>query len=66
MLITECLDSIVTKLQKNQMDDDDLKDIRNQINNNQAREYLIKNGLLCKEVSGDVLIVVPKLSTTDP
>jgi len=47
------------------MDDDDFKDIRNQIDNNQAREYLIKNGILCKEVSGDVLIVVPKLMQYD-
>ena len=60
MLITECPDGIIAKLQKNQLEDDELAHIKNQINSNQAKGYLIKNGLLCKEVNEDVLIV-PKL-----
>lgn len=61
MLITECHDSILAKLRRNQADDADLTSIREQVKKNPTQEYVIEDGLLCKKVNGTTLIVVPKL-----
>jgi len=61
MLITECPEGIIAKLYKNQVKDDELATLKKRIDDNQADGYLIKNGLIYKEVNGDALIVVPKL-----
>jgi len=52
MLVTECPEGIIAKLYKNQVKDDELATLRKQIDD-QAEGYLIKNGLICKEVNGD-------------
>jgi len=39
------------------MEDDELETIKNQIDNNQAKEYLIKKEHLCKKINGKTLIV---------
>jgi len=39
------------------MEDDELETIKNQIDNNQAKEYLIKNEHLYKKINGKTLIV---------
>lgn len=61
MLITECQDSILARLQKSQAEDEELTHIRNQAMDNQAEGYVMKNGLLYKELNGDTLIVAPTL-----
>jgi len=61
ILITECPEGIIAKLYKNQVKDDELATLKKRIDDNQADGYLIKNGLIYKEVNGDALIVVPKL-----
>lgn len=60
MLITECQEGIIARLQRNQAENEELSDIRDQAINNQAEGYVIKNRLLHKELNGDTLIV-PKL-----
>jgi len=39
----------------------EISNIRKQVNENQNQEYVVKNGLLCRKLNGDALIVVPKL-----
>lgn len=64
MLVEECEDSILARLRRNQLKDDELKNITKQVEENQADGFVIVNGLLCKEVNGDTLIVIPKLMQT--
>lgn len=61
MLVEECEDSILARLRRNQLEDEELKEIKKQVEENQADGFVIINGLLCKEVNGDTPIVVPKL-----
>jgi len=57
----ESQEGIIARLQRNQAEDEELSDIWDRAINNQAKGYVIKNGLLHKELNGDTLIVVPKL-----
>jgi len=50
MLVTECPEGIIAKLYKSQLKDDELATLRKQIDDNQTEGYLIKNGLIYKEV----------------
>ncbi|KMQ88847.1 retrotransposable element tf2 protein type 2 [Lasius niger] len=61
MLITESQEGILARLQKNQADDEELSSIRDRAMNNLAEGFVIKNGLLHKELNGDTLIVIPRL-----
>lgn len=61
MVIEECERSIQAKLKRNQLADEELKKIKEQIAKKQTKEYIIVNGLICKEIDGETPVVVPKL-----
>lgn len=64
MLIEECQDSVWAKLRQNQSRDEELENIKKQIEEKRADEYTIVNRLICKEVDGETSIVVPKSMQT--
>lgn len=64
MIIRECEDSILARLRRNQLEDKELRNIRKQVEEQKTDEFVIVNGLLCKENNGDTPIVVPKLMQT--
>lgn len=65
MIITECPDSILARLRKNQMNDSELKDVIEQTKKKSSEEYIITNGLLYKNMNGNALLVVPKMMQHD-
>lgn len=61
MIIRECESSIAEKIRRCQDVDQDLKKLKEQVNQNEIKGYCVSNGLLLKIVNGEELIVVPKL-----
>jgi len=61
MLLTEFPSSIIAKLHRNQIDNEERITVRNKVDKRQSEKYLIQDGLLCKRKNGEILIVVPKL-----
>lgn len=58
MIVTECEYSILAKLRRKQEDDMEIINIRERVMKDPNEEYVIKNGLLYRKLSGDALIVV--------
>lgn len=61
MIITEDDDSILAKLRKQQENDLEIANLREQVERGRTEEYTLKNKLLCKNLNGETLIVVPEL-----
>ncbi|XP_029178223.1 uncharacterized protein K02A2.6-like [Nylanderia fulva] len=61
MIIEECEDSMLARLRHNQLEDEELKSIRKQVEKQKTDEFVMINGLLCKKNDDDTPIVVPKL-----
>lgn len=61
LLMNECKDSIMSRLICAQKSDKELCKIVDDAEHNKVTGYTLRNGLLCREVNGDILIVVPKL-----
>ena len=60
MLIDESNEALISRLKKAQNEDAEVQKILNLVKQNQARDYVIRGGLLFREVDDDVLLVVPK------
>lgn len=51
MLVEECEDGMLARLRQNQLEDEELREIRRQIQEKQANGFV--NGLLCKEINSN-------------
>jgi transposase InsO family protein len=64
LLIDESDDDITARLRKAQNDDEEIREIVRQIENQKNSDYVIRGGLLFKEINGDYRLVVPKTMHT--
>lgn len=64
MLVDECEDSIITRIRKAQCEDESLKPIFEAANVKQLSGFVVRNGLLFKEVENDVKLIVPRSMQT--
>lgn len=60
MLINESEESMVARIRKAQKEDVNLRDIYSLADKGQNDDYVIRGGLLFKEINGDLQLVVPK------
>lgn len=64
LLVSECGDGVMERLKSAQKTDKDLCKIIDDVERDKITGYVLRNGLLCKELNGEVLIVVPKVMQT--
>lgn len=64
LVLSECNEGLLVRLKKAQREDNDLKQVFEAIERGETKNYVIKGGILYREVDDDVRIVVPKAIQT--
>lgn len=60
LIINECEGGLTARLKKAQKQDDELRKLIDATERGEVKDYLIRGGILYKEVNDDIRIVVPK------
>lgn len=60
LLINEHEDGLVARLRRAQWEDDELKKISEDVEKKSKKDYVVRGGLLFKEVDDDLCLVVPR------
>lgn len=60
MLTNECEDSVMARLKSAQKTDPELCKVMSEVQQDKLNGYVLRDGLLCKETNGEIVIVVPK------